>query len=124
MTRSVDEIYNALVAEKQGHRELDVLNNTSVTSIWRLMLYVVAFAINVLETLWDAYKSEVNTKIEAMTPHRAKWQGYPHRVRNDQHQRCDGRRSGWVHQRLSDLRRHRPVGHEIIEKILAMSRFL
>ena len=73
MARSVDEIYNALVAEKQGHSELDVLNNTSVTSIWRLMLYVVAYAINVLETLWDAYKSEVNTKIEAMTPHRAKW---------------------------------------------------
>lgn len=73
MARSVDEIYNALVTEKQGHAELDVLNSTSVTSIWRLMLYVVAYAINVLETLWDAYKSDVGKEIDAMTPHRAKW---------------------------------------------------
>lgn len=73
MARSVDEIYNALVSEKNGHTELDVLTSTSVTSIWRLMLYVVAYAMNVLETLWDAYKSDVSAEIDAKTPHRAKW---------------------------------------------------
>lgn len=52
---------------------LDRLSSSSSTSIWRLMLYVVAFGTNILERMWDIYQGEVNDAIEALLPHRAKW---------------------------------------------------
>lgn len=73
MARSTQDIFDSLLQEKQQMKVLDVLSSTSSTSIWRLLLYVVAFCMHTLEVLWDQYKFEVDAEIDAMLPHRAKW---------------------------------------------------
>lgn len=73
MTRSIEEIYNSLVAIKQQQKALDRLNSTSVTAIWRLLLYVIAVAMHTLEGLWDTYEAAVDAKISAKVPHRPLW---------------------------------------------------
>lgn len=73
MARSIDTIFNQMVAQKQSTPALSSLTSSSSTAIWRLLLYVVAFCINVHERLWDTYRTEVNAAIEQMLPHRPKW---------------------------------------------------
>ena len=73
MARTVTEIFNSMVAEKERQPALSALTSTSATAVWRLVLYVVAFCTNVLEQLFDGYKLEVDAKVEELTPHRAKW---------------------------------------------------
>ena len=73
MARTTQEIYQGMVAQKEATPELNALTSTSATAIWRLIFYVVAYAINVLETLWDAYQSRVTEEVEAKMPHRARW---------------------------------------------------
>lgn len=83
MARSINEIYSELVAAKEAERNLDVLNSTSATAIWRLMLYVVAVAAYTLENLMDTYSKEVDERIDAIIPHRPKW--YRDKVLNFMH---------------------------------------
>ena len=73
MARSIDEIYKSILDAKRQQKSLDKLNSTSVTAIWRLLMYVTAVAMHSLEVLWDAYVVEVDAKIEAKVPHRPLW---------------------------------------------------
>ena len=73
MARTIDTIFNEMVAQKNATPALNELTSSSATAIWRLMLYVVAFAVHVLEVLWDEYRKEVDTAIDEMVPHRPKW---------------------------------------------------
>lgn len=73
MARTIIEIYDSLIAEKSSHSELDSLNSTSQTAIWRLMLYVVAVCTFVLESLWDAFKTDVETTIYNTIPGTIRW---------------------------------------------------
>lgn len=73
MARTTEEIYEEMVAEKERRTELAGLTSPSNTAIWRLILYVIAYAVGVSERLWDVYSSEVNARIEAIIPHRPKW---------------------------------------------------
>lgn len=77
MARTISEIYNAIVAEKQAFTELNALqpaidssqqlladlNSTSKVANWRLFTFIVAVAIWVHESLWDAHKTEIETII-------------------------------------------------------------
>lgn len=80
MARTTDDIFDQMVAEKTRRPELAVLTSPSDTAIWRLMLYTVAYCINVLERLWDIYRSEVEQRIDEIMPHRPKW--YADKVKN------------------------------------------
>lgn len=73
MARTIDTIFNEMITQKRENPALASLTSSSATAIWRLMFYVVAFAIYVHETLWDEYRNEVNTAIDEMIPHRPKW---------------------------------------------------
>jgi hypothetical protein len=73
MARSVETIYNSLLAAKSGTAALDGLDSSSATAIWRLWLYIVAVAINVHEGLFDAHKAEVTSIINAELPHTTRW---------------------------------------------------
>ena len=73
MARSTQEIYEAMLSDKESRQELSGLTNTSVTSIWRLFLYIVAASAHALEVLWDAYQSTVESTLSSMMPHRASW---------------------------------------------------
>ncbi len=73
MARSVDTIYADLLAKKESDSNLDALNSTSKTAIWRLWLYIVAYATNVLESLFDKHYTEVTSIITELKPHTMRW---------------------------------------------------
>ncbi len=59
MARTVTEIYNDLIAQKEATPELAGLNSTAKTAIWRLWLYIVAYITALHEALWDAKAAEL-----------------------------------------------------------------
>jgi len=77
MARSVSEIYDALIVEKNtmstlnglqpsiddSQTLLQALSNTSRVGIWRLFIWLVAFAQWTEETLWDDFVAFVNDLI-------------------------------------------------------------
>ena len=73
MARSINTIFNEMVSQKNNTPALSSLTSSSVTAIWRLLFYVVAYAIHVHESLWDEHKKEVSDTIDEMLPHRPKW---------------------------------------------------
>lgn len=73
MARSVDTIYADLIAKKESDSNLDALNSTSKTAIWRLWLYILAYATNVLESLFDKHYTEVTSIITELKPHTMRW---------------------------------------------------
>jgi len=73
MARTINEIYNSTLLEKQNHPGLDVLNSTSKTAIWRLLLYVVSVCIWAHEQVFDAHKKEVAQLIDEDKSHTPKW---------------------------------------------------
>ena len=73
MARSVDTIYADLIAKKESDSDLDALKSTSKTAIWRLWLYIVAYATNVLESLFDKHYTEVTSIITELKPHTMRW---------------------------------------------------
>lgn len=73
MARSVDTIYADLIAKKESDSNLDSLSSTSKTAIWRLWLYILAYATNVLESLFDKHYTEVTSIITELKPHTMRW---------------------------------------------------
>lgn len=63
------EMFNAIAADEN----LSALNSNSKVAIYRLFVFVVAFSIWILETLFDTHKHEVDSIIEAKFPHRPSW---------------------------------------------------
>lgn len=83
MARSITEIHEALIAEKNARTELAALTSTSRVAVWRLWLYVVAVAMWAHENLFDLHKAEVLDIISRLKPHTLKW--YAEKARAYQH---------------------------------------
>jgi len=62
MARSITDIYNELLAKKEATPELAGLTSTSKVAIWRLWLWIVAYATYILESLWDEKAKELDQK--------------------------------------------------------------
>ncbi|WPC10731.1 hypothetical protein LEQ05_12815 [Riemerella anatipestifer] len=73
MARSIEEIQDEILTAKANEPALQELNSSSKTSIWRLWVYITAFAIWVLEKLFDAHKAEVFEALRQLKPHTARW---------------------------------------------------
>lgn len=74
MARTITEIHNELMAKVAADAVLTtVLTSTSATAIYRLFLYIVAFAAWAEETVFDLLKVEINETIAAMKPHSLRW---------------------------------------------------
>jgi len=73
MARAIENIYQDLLNKKQTDSRLDVLDSTSKVAIWRLWLYIVAYACWTLETIFDTHKSEVSEMLAQQKPHTARW---------------------------------------------------
>ncbi|MDY3337783.1 nucleotidyltransferase [Riemerella anatipestifer] len=73
MARSIEEIQQEILTAKENEPALQELNSTSKTSIWRLWVYITAFAIWVLEKLFDTHKAEVSEALRQLKPHTARW---------------------------------------------------
>lgn len=63
MARKITEIQNEIFANITANENLAMLNSTSKVAIYRLFVYVVAFSIWLLETLFDTHTAEINTKL-------------------------------------------------------------
>lgn len=59
MARTINDVYNELLAAKAAQPELNVLTSTSNTAIWRMLLYVVAVVIHSAEVILDNLKGEI-----------------------------------------------------------------
>jgi hypothetical protein len=78
MARSIQTIYDEIIAEKNNNAALnglqpniddsqtllDDLNTTSKVAIWRLWAFVIAVAINIHENVWDLFRAEIETRAE------------------------------------------------------------
>lgn len=87
MSRSINEIQDVMLnavadADNLGLQVLTTaeesqlqtsLTSTSKVSIWRLMLYVVAFGQWVSEKLWDVLHSDIETRIAETRPFTKRW---------------------------------------------------
>ncbi|RKE82017.1 nucleotidyltransferase [Chryseobacterium sp. AG363] len=71
--RTVEEIYNSLIEKKATYPDLDGLNSTSKVSIWRLLLWVFAFAIYIHERIFEEYKKEIALMIQEEKSHTQRW---------------------------------------------------
>ena len=62
------------LATAQGNTDMiAIFTNTSKVAIWRLLFYVMAFAIMTFEQLLDAFMIVVNTTITETLPHTLPW---------------------------------------------------
>lgn len=73
MARTIAAIQQEMFDSIAANENLAGLTSTSKVSIWRLMIFIVAFSIWVLENLFDTHKKEVDDIIEAKMPHRPSW---------------------------------------------------
>lgn len=76
MARTIAEIYDEIITEKQNQAALnglqpaiddsqtllDDLTTTSKVAIWRLWAFITAVAINVHENIFDLHKAEINAR--------------------------------------------------------------
>lgn len=87
MARTISEIYDEIMTEKQNMSELaalqpaadtsqtllEDLTSTSKVAIWRLWAWLTSVAIWIHEKLWDAFKAEVDAIVDAAIPGTARW---------------------------------------------------
>lgn len=73
MARTVTDIKNLIIADVQGSELGQKLTSTSTTAIWRLTVYIVAYAIWTLEGLWDIFRTEMSDEISKKQAHTPYW---------------------------------------------------
>lgn len=85
--RTITEIYNEIVAEKEQMAELSTLQpsvdsaqtlltdltSTSKVAVWRLWAWVTAVALWTHEKLWVAFRAEVDAIVAAAIPGTVQW---------------------------------------------------
>lgn len=73
MARTIDEIFNGMLAAKAAEPNLSGLTSTSKVAIWRLLFYIVAVTIWTLETLFDIHIAETKLLLKKEKPGRPQW---------------------------------------------------
>ena len=87
MSRTIQEIYDAIVDEKESFSSLDTLvpnpdssqtflqdlTSTSKVAIWRLIFWVCAVAIWILENLFDTHTAEIDARKAELIPGTLRW---------------------------------------------------
>src|SRR5690554_5460814 len=71
--RTIEDIYNGMIAEKEAEANLSGLSNNSNTAIWRLILYIVAVAIWTLENILNISINQQNNFIKQIKIHSFSW---------------------------------------------------
>jgi len=73
MARTIEQIQTSLLTEKANVTELAGLTSSSKTAIWRLMIYIMSFAIYAFEVILDKHYSDVTQKLTEEKAHTARW---------------------------------------------------
>ncbi len=63
MARTLQQVYNQIVAQKNAEASLAGLNSPSNAAIYNLWMWLTAAAIVLLEQVLDIYKSDIESKI-------------------------------------------------------------
>lgn len=66
MARTIDTIHQSLITQKEDINELDGLTSNSKSAVWRLLFYVVAVGIWILENLWDQKELDLEAQAKTM----------------------------------------------------------
>lgn len=97
MARSIEQIYDGMIADKEARTELSGLlpdnetstqlledmNSDSKVAIWRLWAWIVATTMHVHETLWDLFKIDLDAIVAAAPAGTPAW--YHKKVLEYQH---------------------------------------
>lgn len=73
MARSIPTIQALIVANFQAQPELAAANSPAPRSIWRLLILIVATAINVFEQILDRFKADVTVIVALSAPGTPAW---------------------------------------------------
>jgi len=73
MARTIQTIFNEIIASKDADADLSALNSTSATALHRLWAYITAVAHNIVEQFFDTHKAEVETLLELKEPGTPSW---------------------------------------------------
>lgn len=73
MARSISEIYNTIISNKNSQTQISSLNQTSAFGIANLIFYIVAVAINIHEQMFDAFTNQIEALKLQIIPQTAGW---------------------------------------------------
>lgn len=73
MARTIEQVYQSIITQKNNTPELATLNSTSRTAVYNLFAYIVAVVIVALENLFDNHKAENDAIILNLKPHTSTW---------------------------------------------------
>jgi hypothetical protein len=73
MARSIATILALMDAEQAAQTGLSGLNSVSNSSIYKLWKYIVAAQMFLQETLWDIFKTDIETQVSLATPGTPTW---------------------------------------------------
>ncbi|WP_260262909.1 nucleotidyltransferase [Elizabethkingia occulta] len=73
--RTIEEIFSQIITEKERQESLNGLTSTSKTAIWRLLFYIVAFAIYTHEQIFGIHASEIAELLKQEKAHTLHWYG-------------------------------------------------
>ncbi|AUS06489.1 nucleotidyltransferase [Pseudotamlana carrageenivorans] len=76
MPRSINEIHDKILADIANNAFLTDLNSTSAVAIFRLIAYIVAVSIHMLELMFYQHKSEVSELLYNQKSGRLPWYRY------------------------------------------------
>ena len=65
--RTVNDIYSAIIAEKERQSELNGLTSPSKSAVWRLLFYIVAYAHYTLEQIVNTHQLEIEDMLNRRT---------------------------------------------------------
>lgn len=71
--RTITEIYNEMLVEKNNHAALDGLNSSSNMAVWKLLFYVVAVAVWTFEQILGISTTKMTVAIKAQKIHSTSW---------------------------------------------------
>ena len=73
MARSIQTIFNAIIAAKEANSALDGLDTTSVTSVYRQWAWITATVHYVIETMLDLFRVEMQVMLANLKPGSLLW---------------------------------------------------
>jgi hypothetical protein len=73
MARSIATILALMDAEQAAQTKLSGLNSPSNSAIYKLWKYIVAAQMFLQETLWDIFKTDIETQVSLATPGTPTW---------------------------------------------------
>ena len=73
MARNITEIQTGIFDRIAVNDELTALNSTSKVAIYRLFVFVVSYAIWLLEMIFDKHKQEIDTALYEQKSGTPRW---------------------------------------------------